>query len=107
MNGQIVIATLQKKVSELTLVNVMLEAQIQDLQTQLNSITEQKTSDAITDGNEKNAGKKEEGTNKMELPDFSKNKQFQTQTERKKNILRYTQLNNKQFQTQTQRRKNI
>ena len=52
MNGQIVIATLQKKVSELTLVNVMLEAQIQDLQTQLNSITEQKTSDAITDGNE-------------------------------------------------------
>ena len=43
MNGQIVIATLQKKVSELTLVNVMLEAQIQDLQTQLNSITEQKT----------------------------------------------------------------
>ena len=55
MNGQIVIATLQKKVSELTLVNVMLEAQIQDLQTQLNSITEQKTSDAITDGNENQA----------------------------------------------------
>ena len=55
MNGQIVIATLQKKVSELTLVNVMLEAQIQDLQTQLNSITKQKTSDAITDGNENQA----------------------------------------------------
>jgi cell division protein FtsB len=55
MNGQIVIATLQKKVSELTLVNVMLEAQIQDLQTQLNSIIEQKTSDAITDGNENQA----------------------------------------------------
>ena len=55
MNGQIVIATLQKKVSELTLVNVMLEAQIQDLQTQLNSITEQKTSDDITDGNENQA----------------------------------------------------
>ena len=55
MHGQIVIATLQKKVSELTLVNVMLEAQIQDLQTQLNSITEQKTSDAITDGNENQA----------------------------------------------------
>ena len=55
MNGQIVIATLQKKVSELTLINVMLEAQIQDLQTQLNSITEQKTSDAITDGNENQA----------------------------------------------------
>ena len=45
----------KKKVSELTLVNVMLEAQIQDLQTQLNSITEQKTSDAITDGNENQA----------------------------------------------------
>ena len=55
MNGQIVIATLQKKVSELTLVNVMLEAQIQDLSAQLNSITEQKTSDAITDGNENQA----------------------------------------------------
>ena len=55
MNGQIVIATLQKKVSELPLINVMLEAQIQDLQTQLNSITEQKTSDAITDGNENQA----------------------------------------------------
>ena len=55
MNGQIVIATLQKKVSELTLVNVMLEAQIQDLQTQLNSITEQQPSDAITDGNENQA----------------------------------------------------
>ena len=55
MNAQIVIGTLQKKVSELTLINVMLEAQIQDLQTQLNSITEQKTSDAITDGNENQA----------------------------------------------------
>ena len=29
MNAQIVISTLQKKVSELTLINVMLEAQIQ------------------------------------------------------------------------------
>ena len=51
MNGQIVIATLQKKVSELTLINVMLEAQIQDLRSQLNSINEQ-TSDAQVDGNE-------------------------------------------------------
>jgi len=39
----------------LTLINVMLEAQIQDLSAQLNSITEQKTSDAITDGNENQA----------------------------------------------------
>ena len=33
MNAQIVINTLQKKISELTLINVMMEAQIQDLQT--------------------------------------------------------------------------
>ncbi len=51
MNAQIVISTLQKKISELTLINVMLEAQIQDLSAQLNSINE-KPSDAITDGNE-------------------------------------------------------
>ena len=51
MNAQIVISTLQKKISELTLINVMLEAQIQDLSAQLNSIYE-KPSDAITDGNE-------------------------------------------------------
>ena len=37
MNVQIVINTLQKKISELTLTNVMLEAQIADLQTQLNT----------------------------------------------------------------------
>ena len=51
MNAQIVISTLQKKVSELTLINVMLEAQVEDLQTQLNTINEQ-TSDAQVDGNE-------------------------------------------------------
>ena len=51
MNAQIVISTLQKKVSELTLINVMLEAQIQDLRSQLNSTNEQ-TSDAQVDGNE-------------------------------------------------------
>ena len=54
MNAQIVISTLQKKVSELTLINVMLEAQIQDLRSQLNSINEQ-TSDAQVDGNENQA----------------------------------------------------
>ena len=43
MNVQIVIATLQKKLSEATLINVMLEAQIQDLQSQLNSIKEQQS----------------------------------------------------------------
>ena len=52
MNAQIVINTLQKKISELTLINVMMEAQIQDLQSQLNSIsTEQQTENAL-DGNE-------------------------------------------------------
>ena len=40
MNVQIVIATLQKKISDLTLTNVMLEAQVSDLQSQLNSIKE-------------------------------------------------------------------
>ena len=43
MNAQIVIATLQKKLSEATLINVMLEAQIKDLQSQLNSIKEQQS----------------------------------------------------------------
>ena len=54
MNAQIVISRLQRKVSELTLINVMLEAQVEDLQTQLNTINEQ-TSDAQVDGNEKQA----------------------------------------------------
>ena len=40
MNVQIVIATLQKKISDLTLTNVMLEAKVSDLQSQLNSIKE-------------------------------------------------------------------
>ena len=47
MNAQIVIGTLQKKVSELTLINVMLEAQIQDLQSQLNSIQDQQSENAL------------------------------------------------------------
>jgi cell division protein FtsB len=52
MNAQIVINTLQKKISELTLINVMMEAQIQDLQSQLNSMkAEQQTENAL-DGNE-------------------------------------------------------
>ena len=55
MNGQIVIATLQKKVSELTLINVMLEAQIQDLQTQLNSMNEDQQSENALDGNDNQA----------------------------------------------------
>ena len=52
MNVQLVINTLQKKISELTLTNVMLEAQILDLQTQLNTITEQNSNENALDGNE-------------------------------------------------------
>ena len=52
MNAQIVINTLQKKISELTLTNVMLEAQIADLQTQLNSMKAEQQSENDLDGNE-------------------------------------------------------
>ena len=52
MNAQIVINTLQKKISELTLVNVMMEAQIQDLQNQLNSMNSEQQTENALDGNE-------------------------------------------------------
>jgi len=54
MNVQIVIATLQKKISDLTLTNVMLEAQIADFQSQLNSINQDQDqqSENALDGNE-------------------------------------------------------
>ena len=55
MNAQIVINTLQKKISELTLINVMMEAQIQDLQTQLNSMKTEQQSENDLDGNENQA----------------------------------------------------
>ena len=51
MNVTIIISTLQRKVSELTLSNIMLEAKILDLQTQLNSIQDQSSENAIN-GNE-------------------------------------------------------
>ena len=51
MNVNIIISTLQRKVSELTLSNIMLEAKILDLQTQLNSIQDQSSENAIN-GNE-------------------------------------------------------
>ena len=50
MNAQIVINTLQKKISELTLINVMMEAQIQDLQSQLNSMKTEQQSENDLDG---------------------------------------------------------
>ena len=52
MNAQIVINTLQKKISELTLINVMMEAQIADLQNQLNSMNQDQLSENAIDGNE-------------------------------------------------------
>ena len=52
MNAQIVINTLQKKISELTLINVMMEAQISDLQSQLNSMSTEQQSENALDGNE-------------------------------------------------------
>ena len=52
MNAQIVINTLQKKISELTLINVMKEAQIQDLQNQLNSMNSEQLTENALDGNE-------------------------------------------------------
>ena len=52
MNAQIVINTLQKKISELTLINVMMEAQIADLQSQLNSMNTEQQSENDLDGNE-------------------------------------------------------
>ena len=52
MNAQIVISTLQKKISELTLINVMMEAQISDLQSQLNSMKTEQQSENDLDGNE-------------------------------------------------------
>ena len=55
MDVQIVIATLQRKVSELTLTNVMLEAQLQDLSSQLNSMKEQQSIENAIDGNENQA----------------------------------------------------
>ena len=55
MNAQIVINTLQKKISELTLINVMMEAQIADLQSQLNSMNTDQQSENALDGNENQA----------------------------------------------------
>ena len=55
MDAQIVISTLQKKISELTLINVMMEAQISDLQSQLNSMNTEQQSENDLDGNENQA----------------------------------------------------
>ena len=55
MDAKIVISILQKKISELTLINVMMEAQNQDLQSQLNSMNTEQQSENDLDGNENQA----------------------------------------------------
>ena len=55
MDAKIVISILQKKISELTLINVMMEAQISDLQSQLNSMNPDQQSENALDGNENQA----------------------------------------------------
>ena len=52
MDAKLVISILQKKISELTLINVMMEAQIQDLQNQLNSMNDEQLTENALDGNE-------------------------------------------------------
>lgn len=53
MDVNLIIATLQRKVSELTLSNIMLEAKILDLTNQLNSINQEKNSpENAINGNE-------------------------------------------------------
>ena len=67
MNVNIIISTLQRKVSELTLSNIMLEAKILDLQNQLNSIQDQSSENAIN-GNEDQTQKLDDG--KRNTDDF-------------------------------------
>ena len=70
MNVQIVISTLQKKISDLTLTNVMLEAQVSDLQSQLNSIKETQPIENPINGsgsNENQSGKGKDEQNSSQL----------------------------------------
>ena len=69
MNVQIVINTLQKKISDLTLTNVMLEAQISDLQSQLNSIKETQSIENALDGSGTNENKTKEIDDSISSPD--------------------------------------
>ena len=66
MDAKLVISILQKKISELTLINVMMEAQIQDLRSQLNSINNDQQSENALDGNENQA---KEIDNSSDSPD--------------------------------------
>ncbi len=62
MDVNIVISTLQRKVSELTLANTMLEAKVLDLTNQLNTITQQKSSENDINGNEDQTQKLHDGS---------------------------------------------
>ena len=62
MDVNIVISTLQRKVSELTLANTMLEAKVLDLTHQLNTITQQKSSENDINGNEDQTQKLNDGS---------------------------------------------
>ncbi len=62
MDVNIVISTLQRKVSELTLANTMLEAKVLDLTNQLNTITQQKSSENDINGNEDQTQKLNDGS---------------------------------------------
>ena len=69
MNVQIVIATLQKKISDLTLTNVMLEAQVSDLQSQLNSIKETQPIENSLKGSGSNENQTKEIDDSSSSPD--------------------------------------
>ena len=69
MNVQIVIATLQKKISDLTLTNVMLEAQISDLQSQLNTIKETQPIENAINGSGTNENQAKEIDDGSSSPD--------------------------------------
>ena len=69
MNVQIVIATLQKKISDLTLTNVMLEAKISDLQSQLNSIKETQPIENSLNGSGSNENQTKEIDDSSSSPD--------------------------------------
>ena len=62
MDVNIVINILQRKVSELTLANTMLEAKVLDLTNQLNTITQQKSSENDINGNEDQTQKLNDGS---------------------------------------------
>ena len=71
MDVNIVISTLQRKVSELTLANTMLEAKVLDLTAQvnqLNTINQEKPSENAINGNEDQTQKLDDG--KRNTDDF-------------------------------------